>query len=262
MPFKDSKRIYILKNYFFFKMFPFERKTPKGQKADSTPYTLYDPNKDDIYEWNDTIKVISIDPGIQNYCIRVEERPFKKGIIKPIITHLYDKLKLKKVDVGLENNNKCNHYQLLTNYLDTHLELFKQCNLVIIERQMPFNYKATRIAQHTITYFMTLLRNLQQHIIIIEVDSKLKGKELGAHPHMRDMDIKQWAIQEANRLLTLRNDVFSLNKIKKERKKDDLCDTVCQIEAFFKHMKWPLTEECVNDSIILQKKRPKIIIQN
>lgn len=243
-------------------MFPFERKTPKGQKADSTPYTLYDPNINDKYVWNDTVKVISVDPGILNFCIRVEERPFKKGVKGNIKTLLYDKLKLKKVDVELEGNHRCNHYQILTNYLDKHAELFKQCDLVIIERQMPFNYKATRIAQHTITYFMMLMRNLEQHTMIVEVDSKLKGKELGAHPHLRDMDIKQWAIQEADRILKLRNDVYSLDKIKKERKKDDLCDTVCQVEAFFKHMDWPLTEDSIKEEVIIPKKKLQIVIEN
>ena len=62
--------------------------------------TLYNPNTEGKQNFEKRVRVISIDPGVQNYCIRVEEKPFEEnghnldnGEIK---TLLYDKLKLKK----------------------------------------------------------------------------------------------------------------------------------------------------------------------
>ena len=120
----------------------FTRKTPKGQQIDKSPYTLYDSNIKTDFQWPDRIRVISIDPGTQNYCLRVEERPFKETNNDPIIPLLYDKIKLKRDDISLKEN-KSNLYQILTEYLDSNIEIFKTCHLVIVERQLPFNYKAT-----------------------------------------------------------------------------------------------------------------------
>ena len=52
----------------------YQRKTPKSQKPDRTPYTAYNPHNISLTErkWEDTIRIISIDPGIRNYALRVE----------------------------------------------------------------------------------------------------------------------------------------------------------------------------------------------
>ena len=108
---------------------------------------------------------------------------------------------------------------------------------------MPFNYKATRIAQHTLTFFMIQLKNLPQLPMIFEIDSKLKGKELDAPKTLNKNGLKEWAVQIATQLLKQRNDNKGLDILYSNRKKDDLADTLCQIEAFFSYFGWPLTSE-------------------
>lgn len=224
----------------------FQRKTPKTQAPDKTPYTLYNPNDGEWKEeaWKGRVRVISVDPGLTNFCIRVEERPYQVEMcddytIKPL---LYEKLKLKRDEIGLDQHQQSHHYTYLINFLDQHLDVFKTCHMMIIERQMPFNYKATRIAQHVISYMMINCRNLATSFLIFEVDSKLKGRELGAGSNLNDRGIKQWAVEVAHEILGLRHDDWSLKVLAKSKKKqDDLADTVCQAEALFKHMQWPIT---------------------
>lgn len=232
----------------------FQKKTPKTQAPDKTPYTLYNPNDEGWNEeaWKGRIRVISIDPGRLNYCIRVEERPYRVEICQnyEIETLLYDKLKLTNDEIDLDENYQSAHYNSLIKYLDAHLELFRTCHLLIIERQLPFQYKVLRIAQHTITYMMLNCRNLETSFLIFEVDSKLKSRALKASNLLNDRGVKKWAIDHALELLKFRQDTTSLNIINRSKKKDDYADTVCQIEALFTYMQWPVT------SYLAEYKRP------
>jgi len=77
---------------------------------------------------------------------------------------------------------------------------------------------------------------------IVEVDSRLKGKYLGAPKGIKDKQLKTWSIEKGRYLLTLRNDTFSLQVLDLfKNKQDDLCDTVCQIEALMVYWGMPLT---------------------
>lgn len=222
----------------------YHRKTPKSQEAYKSIYTVYNPHTMDLNQRisNNKVRVISVDPGITNFCIRVEERGIKDYI--PIKTLLFDKMHLRKEEVELTDNLICQYYTTLNNYLDSNLDLFKTCDMVIVEKQLPINYKAVRISQHVITYFMVHLKNISSLPIIFEVDPKLKGRELGASSHLNSKGLKAWAVEEATRILQIRNDEYGLEVLRKnKRKADDLADTVCQIEAFFSYKDWPLSKD-------------------
>jgi hypothetical protein len=45
-------------------------------------------------------------------------------------------------------------------------------------------------------------------------------------------NVKKWSISKAIEILSNYNDINGLNILNKEKKKDDLADTVCQIESF------------------------------
>ena len=93
---------------------------------------------------------------------------------------------------------------------------------------------------------MIHLKNLKPLAMICEIDSKLKGKELGASNHLNERGIKAWAIKKAKELSTKRRDYDALEILNKHKKKaDDLSDTICQIEAFFSYKEWPLTKEVI-----------------
>jgi len=131
----------------------------------------------------------------------------------------------------------------LTNFLDKYREFYDGCHFIIIERQLPQNYKATRIAQHTISYFSLFLANKPLLPAIVEISPQMKGKILGAPKGISDKQLKTWAVEEARRLLQIRQDDFSLAVLNKfATKQDDLSDTICQAEALFIAWGYPATQ--------------------
>lgn len=224
----------------------FTKKIPKCQMADKNEFTHHDFHSINLNErkWGEVVNIISIDPGIRNLAIRVESRGMKNDY--PIKKLVFDKLHIKDAERELEGNiDKL--YSLVTNFLDQYLPIFKTCHMVIIERQLPFNLKATRICQHIISYFMIHLKDITPTLpMIFEIDPKLKGRELGASTHLNEKGIKQWSVEKCKDLLNKRQDFESLDYLYKQKKKDDLADTVCQIEALFSFQGWNLTKEIKN----------------
>lgn len=204
----------------------------KSESPDKSPYTLYYPHtiRKNKRVWDsDYYQVISIDPGRINYALRVERR-YKNGRIIPIV---FDKTSVESIVCDGENII-CDTYKVLTEFLDKYSEVYQDCHFVIIERQLPQNYKATRIAQHTISYFSITLHNAKLLPEIIEVDPKLKGRMLKVPVGTNEKQLKSWAVVTAKKLLLDRDDIFSLQVLDHfAKKQDDLCDTICQIEALF-----------------------------
>ena len=132
-------------------------------------------------------------------------------------------------------------YQKLIRFFDSPpvKKLILECHYVIIERQLAENYRAVRISQHTITYFLVQLKNSTLNPIIIELDSKVKGGQLGGAMGLSSKQLKAWAVEKAISILTMRNDSFSLDILNKIKKKDDLADCVVQLDALCSMWKLP-----------------------
>jgi len=226
----------------------YQKKTPKLQLPDKNEFTVYDPHTIDKSNrnWPEIVKVISIDPGIRNLALRVESRGIRSSEY-PIKTIVFEKLRITDDDRRLEGNVD-QLFSLITDFLDNYLSIFKECHMLIIERQLPINYKAVRISQHIISYFLFHFKNLMPYLpIIYEIDPKLKGRELGASKHLNERGIKQWSVDYAKMLLAKRKDYEGLSILNKNKaKSDDLGDTCVQIEAFFSFNKLPLTSEVVS----------------
>lgn len=229
----------------------YQTKTPKSQLPYKSVYVCHNPHTISLSnrKWTDRIRIISIDPGITHYAIRVEERNIKTpDVIKTI---LYDKIGLKKTEQELSSDLVSPLYTFVSTFLDQHRNLFKTCHIVLIEKQLPVNYRAVRMSQHSLTYFMFLLKNQEPQLpMFFEIDPKLKGSELGAPPYLNAKGIKVWAIEKAKELLTERGDSYGLKILNRKvngrkEKKDDLADVVCQIEALFSLFGWPLTQKIV-----------------
>lgn len=196
-------------------------------KVDKSPFTLYTSSEDRNWA-DDFYQVVSIDPASVNYALRIERR-YATG---KIVTLVFTKTSLR----GDENV-----FTTLTNFLDQFTQHYTETHMVIIERQLPQNYKATRIAQHTLTYFL-LRKDMVRKPFIVEVDPQLKGRQLGATKGISSKQLKAWAVEKARELLTIRNDTVALTIMQSFRtKQDDLADTVCQIEGLFSFWNLPLT---------------------
>jgi hypothetical protein len=211
-------------------------KLAKSQQPDKTPFTIHDPHtcnvehREELWEKEKYIQVASIDPAVKNLALRVEKR-YRTGTISPLV--------FVKVDINpvADDENNCTAYKKLSAFLETYKSDLINCHYVLIERQLPENYRAVRISQHTITWFMEHLKNNSVLTLIYEVDPKLKGRQLGASSNLNKRGLKQWAVEEATKILQQRNDQVSLAIMKKAGKKqDDLGDTIVQIEALFKYL--------------------------
>lgn len=213
----------------------------KKPKVDKTPYTIYNPHTIPVSErkWDQGYyQVVSVDPATKTYTIRVERRYFTGQIIPLHFVKV-------KLNPDPDATLMCTAYDNLTNLLDSLMPLFEESHMFMVERQPPVNYKTVRISQHTLSYFMIKMKNRPLLPLIIDVDPKLKGKQLGAPKGINEKQLKIWAVEKATELLLKRGDHYSLDIIHKTTKKDDLADTVCQIEAVFGFLRLPLTPEPV-----------------
>lgn len=168
------------------------------------------------------INTLSIDPGSRNFAIRKQKRINEEGKLK-IVPLIYDRLDMKLTDGNI--------IEAVHRYLDLNYEKnFKDCHLIIVEKQMAVNYTTVRISQAIISYFMAKMANNSLHTLIIEISPKMKGDLLGAGK-LTKLQLKQWAVEKATEMLTLRNDNESLTVLRRHNKKDDLSDCVLQEEA-------------------------------
>lgn len=237
------------------------RKIPKTQEGEKTSYTLYLPNPENEYVIpNDLpIQIVSIDPASKNYALRIE----KRWSAEQIETLVFEKTDFTpQID---EKTNQNNIYQKLTSYLEQYSNIYKYTHLIIIERQPPINYITVRLSQHTLSYFLEKLKGNPLNPSIIEINPNLKKSQLGGPTHLTDRAMKKWFVSKTISLCQYSKDDLSLQIIESARKKDDLADARCQIEAFLSYCEWPtsLTKDEIisipmeDDWIIGSKIKPK-----
>lgn len=161
--------------------------------------------------------IFSIDPGRVNFACRLEERK-EDGSIEGLI---YKRMRFEEL---LD----------ISKFFEEHHELLSQTTICIVEKQMPINYTMIRVSQHVETYFLTKYPN----VAVYEISSKLKvGKDVTIDTAkkllLEGKDQKSYDLLER-----LGNPKKEEGKRKpKKEKLDDLCDTVCQIDAFMNEMK-------------------------
>ncbi len=227
------------------------RKTPKNQLPDKIPYTTYWPHSKPVNEcginWmaNEYILCLSIDPGTVNYAIRIEKRwtPNSKqpGKIEVVV---FQKYRFDSTP-SMKEGNMVILYRDIIDKLEGYRDLLCELHLAVVERQMAVNYKATRIAQHTISYLHIILRDAPNKPYIIEISPKMKGDMLGVPKKLTPKELKIWTVQKIRELLIIRRDTDSINVMNYHSEKaDDLADTVAQLEALFIYWKMePITRE-------------------
>lgn len=187
---------------------------------------------------DDGCQTVSIDPAPKNFAIRIEKR-YRTGHIEPIYM---DKIDFSQYGDASETTGTTlidpRMIWAITHYMNSLLPLMKESRIVAIERQLAKNYKATRIYQHLLTYFIMVMPSFTHYCILIDLSTKLKGRILHAPKGLNHNGMKKWGIEKAIEILTLRQDQWSLEKIRSHRgksqtKADDLADTVIQMEAWF-----------------------------
>ena len=227
----------------------YRNKIPKSQRPSKSPYTSYNPHSKPLTDrqWNQGFyRVVSIDPSGRsgkNFGFRIETRPGPNDF-GPIKSEAFLRYSLPTPKDEDEETCMNANFDLLSSFLDSHLKTFLETHIILIERQLPENYCAVRYSQHIISYFLIKLKDTPLLPLILEVDSKLKLKQLDIPSGLTKKDYKNRLVHKAIELLTKRGDDEAVKFIQKSKlKPDDICDCVCQIEAVFSYLKWPLTKE-------------------
>ncbi len=126
-------------------------------------------------------------------------------------------------------------------FFDIYLYLLRQCHIIIIEKQLPEAYQNVRISQHIVSYLLYKVYDTNLRPWILEIDCQMKHKLLGCPKHLNKQAIKKWLQQKALDLCDMRDDNLTKEVINKATKKDDICDIICQVEAFCVYMSLPLS---------------------
>ena len=130
--------------------------------------------------------------------------------------------------------------------LDEYVSYFDKCSIIIIEKQMAFgkiiNTMALKLGQNCMSYFIFKYGMFKQ---IIEFPAYHKTQILGCTKletrnkkgnikwiSVNKATRKKWSIKEAINILELRNDAENLIHLSNSKKKDDLADTLTQLQAF------------------------------
>jgi hypothetical protein len=100
-------------------------------------------------------------------------------------------------------------------------------NRVVIEQQVKQNTVARKLEQATYTAIICLY----PHITPFEYSSTIKTKAYGVRFKLKK-DRKEWAVQNALRILELRKDTKNLAIFHGTKKKDDIGDFISMMQAF------------------------------
>ena len=254
------------------------KKTGAKNKTE-LPFVIHSPNEnskwpvwwDNWTSWDKDVplKIISIDPGITHFCLRIEER-FSDGQLKTlklIKTNIGDRsacvkktvsndMKLTKIlkeDTKIEPevieirdedykeafDKQFKVYGRLYRLFDSMKDEIRDAHMVIIESQLKINYKMTRLGQHIISYFINLSLTENNDMVIVEIESKVKSELWKEKEKPKDAKkdwVKKCAVEYAKQVATDRGDAEGLLLIEQKGKVNDFADTLVQVEGFLKYV--------------------------
>jgi hypothetical protein len=203
---------------------------------------------------SDSILGLSIDIGSRNLAFYVEEFDRRKILSLCPNRCMYEKdgtctKSFSQILNRIELNGMCIFFDLfdsgsninksflnISNYIHTHRYIFDLLNFIVIENQMKVNTNARRICQHIYSYFTFIYHDWKPIILFSSVlKTRLLGcprKDKGMPRPKRYKMIKEWSVNHAQKILENRKDVDYLNIYSEMKKKDDIADSICQMQAF------------------------------
>lgn len=210
---------------------------------------------------NDTLWIASFDIGKRNFAFCVEEvdlralhsidhidrahRYYKDGTATPEFVQVLKQvcttgkvLLLENIDLytncdkskALDPLVFINLYRVLDKYKEDYWD---KCFSFVIEEQMHFgakqNHIASKLGQHCYSYFIFQYAHFKT---TIEFPSYHKTRVLGAVKRMGKKERKSWAVNKAMEILADRNDETTMAAITSRKKRDDVADTIVQLQAY------------------------------
>jgi len=136
----------------------------------------------------------------------------------------------------------------MTDLLDRYGEYWDKCCCFVVEQQMQFgrmkrNPKAMKLGHHCQSYFIFRYGRFKQvlefpayHKTQVLGCQKIRGKKCkNGKYRWKSIDKparKKWSVAKATEILIDRGEEETINNIRGKAKKDDLADTLTQLQAF------------------------------
>lgn len=251
----NRKFTHTFKRYMLdIKHLMYQKKTSQRETQEKTKYTIHAYKGEHTHplsflfipscQPSQFIQVVSIDPATDNFAFRIEKR-WINGYIETVCS---DKVKFNRL---IREDGYMSMFSELVLFLDKFKTLYAETSLFIIERQMAINFNATRVVHIIFGYYTTYIMGATDNLsrVLIEIDPKVKGLMLGSPKGCDKPSLKKWGIDEATKLLNARKDFKGISNLNSYKKRDDIADTVIQIEAFFKLIGLPLTGQSWTQTI-------------
>lgn len=195
--------------------------------------------------------IVSVDPGQVNLGFRIE----KRTRVSPGSNYCkVETLEMCVMSIPwIYSKNSVNVYSDITKLLDSFSTYYPWVCLYIVEQQqIPQAYQIIRISQHIIGYFTFKAAVLGA--VVAEVCPKSKTRFFNA-PKMERPERVKWGVNKGLELLHANKDILGLSKYHQYIDKvDDIMVTIIQVEAIFKYLNLPLTEDSYTgnfDSLVL-----------
>lgn len=206
----------------------YAKKPRKKLKDSKSPIEYYTLNNNHVNK--EILFILGFDPGMVNPAIHVESRNL---LTNEIISYLNLKIDIYEFfDEKIDKNINFNQAPIiLYSILNKYKDIILKADIVIIEKQLPENYKSVCISKYFLSWIMINLTNA----LILEIDSKAKYRYLDCPKELNEHHKKKWGITKALELLELRGDMDTYNLIMKSplSKRDDLSDAIIIVETYF-----------------------------
>ena len=193
------------------------------------------------------IRLASIDMGREHFGFTIETRVlFGNQLVldrDSIIKHRFEPPKTSGISY---------FYKQFNDFMRNYDALLRDCDFILIEKQLTFNTKTYRDMQHLIAFFQTFPFN--KLCYIIEISAKAKTKYLGCPSTVKD--IKGWCVGTGHHIMILSNDQVGLRYMQYlvsiGQKLHEIGDIVCQAEAFMKILAIDLKDDrfCILKGIL------------
>lgn len=135
-------------------------------------------------------------------------------------------------------------YHNMIDHLDSFSSYWNKCSAFVIEQQMSFGKKnntmALKLGQHCYSYFTFNYGRFKEIIEypayhktkVLGAPKKVINKKTGKLVKMSKPQRKSWAVEKAIEILNKREEQYVLDNIKNKSKKDDLADTLIQLQSW------------------------------
>jgi hypothetical protein len=245
-------------------MFSGQKKTPKSQKPDNVPLYFHRIHTETEIDYNalwtqNYRQLTIIDIGYENLCRRISRR------------HIFPKkIELRvadKTDVRIETDEEDYRvlFQDIKTWLELHREEYFASHVLIIEWQLPQNYKAVRISTFILSYLMLLLEDAPLKPLLCEMRSGFKDNYYPVLKPLNQNARKAKGVEVAEEHCHLSGDMESLEIMlgstskKKKKKQDDVADTILMEESFCLFAEengWSFPNYRTTRTITLTRKEP------